>query len=104
MGDWYRTHTLSPEASPEEEYRGWAQDAGASVDVAGNVAWSDEPAVTYLAVYRERDSCRGRACGMCDDCDPGEWSPPRAPLDADMQARVAAALAEADAATYEEDA
>jgi hypothetical protein len=37
MADWYRDHTLSPEAYPDSEYLGWAQDQGAVVDAAGNV-------------------------------------------------------------------
>ena len=37
MPDWYRTHSLSPEAYPDSEYREWAQDNGLHVDAAGNV-------------------------------------------------------------------
>lgn len=45
VGDWYRTHSASPDCYPEDEYRGWAQDAGARVDAVGNVIWPDqEPA------------------------------------------------------------
>lgn len=43
MGDWYRDHDLSPEASDPAEYRDWAQDAGAHVDLAGNVTWPGDP-------------------------------------------------------------
>ena len=39
MGDWYRTHRLSPEASSDEEYRDWAYEAGAHIDLTGNVVW-----------------------------------------------------------------
>jgi hypothetical protein len=37
MPDWYRTHSLSPEAYPDSEYLAWAQDNGLYVDAAGNV-------------------------------------------------------------------
>lgn len=40
--DWYRDHHISPEAAGDDVYRDWAQDAGAHVDVAGNVIWPDE--------------------------------------------------------------
>jgi hypothetical protein len=39
VGDWYRDHNISPEAAGDEVYREWAQDAGARVDLAGNVIW-----------------------------------------------------------------
>ncbi len=35
--DWYKDHSLSPEAYPDSEYLGWAQDNGLYVDAAGNV-------------------------------------------------------------------
>jgi hypothetical protein len=35
--DWYKDHSLSPEAYPESEYLDWAQDNGLYVDAAGNV-------------------------------------------------------------------
>lgn len=40
--DWYRDHNYSPEAASDEEYRDWAYQAGAHIDVAGNVVWPDE--------------------------------------------------------------
>lgn len=47
--DWYRDHSLSPEAYSDEEYLDWAQDNGLYVDAAGNVdygppeqQWHDE--------------------------------------------------------------
>jgi hypothetical protein len=39
MPDWYRDHNYSPEAATDAEYRDWAQDNGAHVDLAGNVSW-----------------------------------------------------------------
>lgn len=42
MGDWYRTHNYSPEAASDEEYRDWAYEAGAHIDLAGNVVWPGE--------------------------------------------------------------
>lgn len=39
MPDWYRDHSLSPEASSDEEYRDWAHEAGAHIDLTGNVVW-----------------------------------------------------------------
>jgi hypothetical protein len=54
MPDWYKTHSASPDAYPDEEYLGWAQDNGLYADAAGNVdygppepeppesAWSDD--------------------------------------------------------------
>ena len=41
--DWYRDHSLSPEASSDEEYRDWAYQGGAHIDLAGNVVWPDQP-------------------------------------------------------------
>ncbi len=38
----YDDHDYSPDAD-ENEYRSWAQDGGAYVDVAGNVIWPDQP-------------------------------------------------------------
>lgn len=43
MGDWYRDHRLSPEASSDEEYRDWAYEAGAHIDLVGNVVWPGDP-------------------------------------------------------------
>lgn len=42
MADWYRDHNLSPEASSDEEYRDWAHESGAHIDLTGNVVWPDE--------------------------------------------------------------
>lgn len=42
MADWYRDHRLSPEASDPEEYRDWAYESGAHIDLAGNVVWPGE--------------------------------------------------------------
>lgn len=39
MADWYDTHDASPACYSDAEYLAWAQDAGAHVDVAGNVTW-----------------------------------------------------------------
>ena len=41
--DWYRDHSLSPEASSDEEYRDWAHEGGAHIDLAGNVVWPGDP-------------------------------------------------------------
>ena len=35
--DWYRDHSISPEAAGDQAYFAWAQDSGLYVDVAGNV-------------------------------------------------------------------
>ena len=43
MADWYRDHDLSPEASSDEEYRDWAYEAGAHIDLTGDVIWPDQP-------------------------------------------------------------
>lgn len=40
--DWYRDHHYEP-SEDEAEYRSWAQDAGAHVDLTGRVVWPDQP-------------------------------------------------------------
>ncbi|MEY9839526.1 hypothetical protein [Streptacidiphilus sp. EB103A] len=37
--DWYDTHNASPACYSDEEYLAWVQDAGATVDSAGNITW-----------------------------------------------------------------
>lgn len=81
MADWYRTHSLSPEAYPESEYLSWAQDNGLYVDAAGNVDYgppsSGGPCPNYPPCPHPA-SAHDPAAGSpgeppwCLDCDCGD--------------------------------
>ena len=67
MPDWYRTHSLSPEAYSDDEYRNWAQENGLYVDVAGNMDYGPpEAAVSCPATITDHDTvitCEGHHSG-----------------------------------------
>jgi len=67
MPDWYRTHSLSPDAYPDSEYLDWAQDNGLYVDAAGNVDYgSPAPAASCPATLTDDDTvitCEGHHSG-----------------------------------------
>ena len=65
MPDWYKTHSASPDAYPDEEYYTWAQDSGLYVDAAGNVDYGPPGPVC------PRCGCRPSDPFGCGCAEPG---------------------------------
>jgi len=58
MPDWYKTHSASPDAYPDEEYYTWAQDNGLYVDAAGNVDYGPpEPPAASEIIHATESPC-----------------------------------------------
>jgi hypothetical protein len=70
--DWYKDHSLSPEAYPDSTYLDWAQDNGLYVDAAGNVDYGPPGAAPsslpdLACPDCGRESCTGEDCYWPDE-------------------------------------